>query len=269
MVMLVPMIEWNVDPVIFTLGPLSPRWYGILFASAFLLSFWVMKKVFVKEQKNLKDLDSLTIYMIVGTIVGARLGHVLFYEPELMLSNPFEILAVWHGGLASHGGALGIIGGLWLFHKKKKGYSMIWLLDRLAIVAAVSGMCIRLGNLMNSEIIGRPTDVPWAVWFKLVDPLPVWRHPAQVYEAIVCLVLFVYLWRLYKKGVGTNNPGRIIGLFLVLLFTARFGIEFLKEHQVGFEANLPLDLGQLLSLPFIAVGVWLLARSRPSLPLSQ
>ncbi|MBK6291162.1 MAG: prolipoprotein diacylglyceryl transferase [Ignavibacteria bacterium] len=255
------MTEWNVDPTIFTLGPLSPRWYGVLFATAFLLSYQVMKKIFVTEKKELKDLDLLTIYMIAGTILGARLGHVLFYEPEIVLKNPFELFAIWHGGLASHGGAIGIITGLWLFHRKRKGYSMTWLLDRLAIVAALSGMCIRIGNLFNSEIVGRPTDVPWAFWFKLNDVLPVWRHPAQVYEALLCLVIFIGLWLLYRKGVAMAAPGRLFGIFLVVLFTGRFLVEFLKEHQVGFEASLPIDMGQILSIPFIAAGVWYLVRS--------
>ena len=256
------MIEWNVDPAIFTLGPLSPRWYGMLFATAFLLSYHVMKKMFLIEKLEFKDLDALTIYMIVGTILGARLGHVFFYEPQIMLDNPFEVLAIWHGGLASHGAALGIITCLWLFHRKRRTFTMTWLLDRLAIVAALSGMCIRIGNLCNSEILGRTADVPWAFWFKLVDPMPVWRHPAQIYEALLCLALFLVLWMLYKKGMAQTNPGRIFGLFLVLLFTGRFFIEFLKEHQVRFEAVLPIDMGQILSIPFIVAGVWYLVRSR-------
>ncbi len=243
----------------------------MLFATAFLLSYQVMKKIFLAEKLEVKDLDALTIYMIVGTILGARLGHVLFYEPEIFRGNPFEVLAIWHGGLASHGGALGIITGLWLFHRKRRSYSMTWLLDRLAIVAALSGMCIRIGNLFNSEILGRPTDVPWAFWFKIVDPLPVWRHPAQIYEALLCLALFLGLWMLYKKGIAQTNPGRIFGLFLVLLFTGRFFIEFLKERQVSFEASLPIDMGQILSIPFIVAGVWYLVRSRtkPSALRSQ
>jgi len=255
------MIEWNVDPTIFTLGPLSPRWYGVLFATAFLLSYRVMKKIFVAEKLQIQDLDALTIYMIAGTILGARIGHVLFYEPEIVLSNPFEIFAIWHGGLASHGGALGIIAGLWLFQRKRKKYTMTWLLDRLAIVAALSGMCIRIGNLFNSEIVGMPTDVPWAFWFKRNDALPVWRHPAQLYEAIICLIIFLGLWHLYKKGLSLSHPGRIFGIFLVVLFSARFLVEFIKERQVGFEVALPLDMGQILSIPFIVAGVWYLVRS--------
>ena len=180
------MIEWNIDPTIFTLGPISPRYYGLLFASAFLISYYFMKKMFADDKRTQQQLDSLTISIIVGTIVGARLGHVLFYEPGLILDDPLEVFAIWHGGLASHGGAIGIITALWVFHKRNPTFSMIWLLDRLAIVAAISGMCIRIGNFFNSEILGVPTDAPWAVWFMQVDPAPIGRHPAQLYEALLC-----------------------------------------------------------------------------------
>ena len=261
------MIHWHVDPVLFTLGPISPRWYGVLFALSFVLSYYIMRAIFRNERKPLVDLDALTIYMIVGTILGARLGHVLFYEPQIIQENPLELFAIWKGGLASHGGALGIILGLYLFHRKRPAYGMVWLLDRLAIVAAISGMCIRIGNLFNSEILGRPTDVPWAFVFEFEDMQP--RHPAQLYEALLCLALFILLWMMYKRGVAFSHPGRLIGTFLVLLFAGRFLIEFIKERQVAFEAGLPLDMGQLLSLPFIAVGVWFLVRPSASQPASR
>ena len=255
------MIEWNVDPVIGTIGPLSPRWYGVLFATAFMLSYSVMKRVFLAEKKSQVDLDRLTIMMIIGTVLGARIGHVLFYEPGIILDDPFEVIAIWHGGLASHGGALGIITGLYLFHRRSTGYSMTWLLDRLAIVAALSGVCIRMGNLMNSEIIGRPTDLPWGFWFMRVDDVPIARHPTQIYEALVCVILFGLLWHLYRRGVAQQRPGALIGTFMVLLFTSRFLIEFLKEYQEAFEASLPLDMGQILSIPFIVAGIVFLLRS--------
>lgn len=256
------MIEWNMDPVIFTLGPLSPRWYGVLFAFAFVASYRYMRIMYTDDKRSQQDLDSLTITMIVSTIVGARLGHVLFYEPQIIAENFFEVFAVWHGGLASHGGAIGIITGLWIYHKRRPKFPMIWLLDRLAIVAALSGMFIRIGNFFNSEILGKATDVSWGVWFRLVDAMPVARHPAQLYEALLCLVLFVFLWWRYKQGDAFKAPGRLIGMFMVLLFSGRFFIEFFKEHQVDFEAGLPLDMGQLLSIPFIAAGVYFLWRSR-------
>lgn len=255
------MIDWNVDPVLIDLGFLAPRWYGLLFASAFIASFYVMRSVFERERRPLADLDSLTLYMILGTVIGARAGHMLFYEPMILLSNPFEFIAIWKGGLASHGGALGIIIGLLLFARSRKGYTFVWLMDRLAIVAALSGMFIRMGNLMNSEIIGLPTNAAWGFWFQRVDALPVYRHPTQIYEAVLCLVLFLVLWSMYRKGHAERAPGRIIGLFMVLLFSGRFAIEFLKERQVDFEAALPLDMGQLLSIPFVIWGVWFLNRS--------
>lgn len=255
------MIDWNVDPVLIDLGLLAPRWYGLLFASAFIASFYVMRSVFERERRPLADLDSLTLYMILGTVIGARAGHMLFYEPMILLSNPFEFIAIWKGGLASHGGALGIIIGLLLFARSRKGYPFVWLMDRLAVVAALSGMFIRLGNLMNSEIIGLPTNAAWGFWFQRVDALPVYRHPTQIYEAALCLVLFLVLWTMYRHGHAERAPGRIIGLFMVLLFSGRFAIEFLKERQVDFEAALPLDMGQLLSIPFVIWGVWFLTRS--------
>jgi len=259
------MIEWNIDPVIFTLGPLSPRYYGVLFALAFVISYRYMRIMFTDDHKTQKDLDSLTITMIVATILGARMGHVLFYEPHMLLENPLEVLAIWHGGLASHGGALGIIAGLWFFHKRHRGYPMIWLLDRLAVVAAISGVCIRVGNFFNSEILGRATDLPWGVWFQLVDPVqPVYRHPAQLYEALLYLVVFAFLWWRYKQRDAFTHPGRLIGLFMILVFTGRFLIEFVKEHQVAFEASLPIDMGQILSIPFVAAGIWFLVTSSRS-----
>lgn len=255
------MIEWNADPIIGTLGPLQPRWYGVLFASAFLFSYAVMKRVFLMEGKHQNDLDRLTIYMMIGTVLGARLGHVLFYEPGIILQDPFEVIAIWHGGLASHGGAIGIILAVLLFSRNTRGFSMTWLLDRLAIVVPLSGMCIRLGNLMNSEIIGRPTDMPWGFWFMRVDAVPVARHPTQIYEALICLVLFLLMMLLYRKGVASFRPGFMIGLLMVLLFTSRFFVEFYKEVQEAFEASLPIDMGQILSIPFIVAGIIFIMRS--------
>lgn len=257
------MIDWNIDPTLFTLGPLAPRYYGLLFAGAFLASYYYMRIMFTDDKKSLQDLDSLTITIVVSTIVGARLGHVLFYEPHIITTDFLEVFAVWHGGLASHGGAIGIITGLWIYHKRKTGYSMIWLLDRLAVVAAVSGLLIRVGNFFNSEILGMPTDQPWGVWFVRVDMLPVYRHPAQLYEAVLCLAVFVLLWKLYKGGLAFSKPGTLIGLFMVLIFSGRFIIEFVKERQVGFEAGLPLDMGQLLSIPFVLAGVYFLLKAKP------
>ena len=267
------MIEWDVNPVIFSLGPLHPRYYGVLFALAFVVSYRYMRIMFADDKKTLKELDSLTITMIVSTIVGARLGHVLFYEPYILADNPFRVFAVWEGGLASHGSALGIITGLWIYHKRHSGFSMIWLLDRLAVVTAMSGTLIRIGNFFNSEIVGKQTEVPWAVWFVQYErmmngiappemPPVVGRHPTQLYEAALYLAIFGLLWWRYRERDAFTHPGRLIGLFMVLVFTGRFLIEFLKEHQEAFEASLPLDMGQLLSVPFILAGIMFLIYSR-------
>ncbi len=197
--------------------------------------------------------------MIFGTVIGARLGHCLFYNPTYYLSNPIEIIKVWEGGLASHGAAIGIIIAIYLFSNKKKNYSMLWILDRIVIVVALAGTFIRLGNLFNSEIIGIPTDVSWAFIFTAVDNVP--RHPAQLYESIAYLIIFVILFFVYYKGIEKNRTGLLFGLFLVLVFSFRFFIEFVKENQSGFEAGMALNMGQLLSIPFIIAGIVFISKS--------
>jgi prolipoprotein diacylglyceryl transferase len=207
------------------------------------------------KNEGLSDLvlDRLTIYMAVGTIAGARLGHCLFYEPSYYLHNPLEILLIWHGGLASHGAAIGILIALGLFvRKEKKGY--FWVLDRIAVVVALSGFFIRMGNLMNSEIYGVETTVPWGfVFLRNNEVAP--KHPTQIYEGLVYLLIFFLLYRMYWKEKGKVYQGRLIGIFLILVFTARFFIEFLKENQVPFEATMKLNMGQLLSIPFVLFGI--------------
>ena len=257
--MIIAFIEWSVSPEIFHLGPISVRWYGFLFAMAFVAGFFIMSWIFKKENRPQADLEQLSVYMIFGTVIGARLGHCLFYNPEYYLSNPIEIFKVWEGGLASHGAALGIITAVYLFSKKKKNYPLLWIFDRVVIVVALAGTFIRLGNLFNSEIIGIPTDVSWAFIFTAVDDLP--RHPAQLYESIAYLIIFILLWLVYYKGLEKNNSGLIFGLFLVLVFTFRFFVEFLKETQSGFEKGMILDMGQLLSIPFIIAGIIFITKS--------
>lgn len=257
--MLLAFIEWSVSPEIFHLGPISVRWYGFLFAMAFVAGYFIMTWVFKKENRPQTDLEQLTVYMIFGTVIGARLGHCLFYNPAYYLSNPIEIFKVWEGGLASHGAAIGIIFAIYLFSNKKKNYSMIWVLDRVVIVVALAGTFIRLGNLFNSEIIGIPTDVAWAFIFYSVDDLP--RHPAQLYESIAYFIIFIVLWFVYYKGYEKNRSGLLFGLFLVLVFTFRFFVEFLKENQTGFEAGMALNMGQLLSIPFVTIGLIFINRA--------
>jgi len=257
--MLLAFIEWSVSPEIFHLGPISVRWYGFLFAMAFVAGYFIMTWVFKKESRPRTDLEQLSVYMIFGTVIGARLGHCLFYNPEYYLSNPIEIFKVWEGGLASHGAAIGILTAIYLFSKKKKNYPMIWTLDRVVIVVALAGTFIRLGNLFNSEIIGRPTDVSWAFIFTAVDNIP--RHPAQLYESIAYLIIFLILLFLYYKGIEKNKNGLLFGIFLVLVFTFRFFVEFLKENQSGFEESMVLNMGQILSIPFVLAGIVFITKS--------
>jgi prolipoprotein diacylglyceryl transferase len=254
------MITWDVNPEIFSLGPISIRWYGLLFAASFLVGFQIMTKIFTDEKKSQKDLNDLLWYMIIGTIAGARLGHCLFYNPGYYLSNPLEIFMTWKGGLASHGAAIGIVTAIYLYSKKKVGQSFLWVMDRVVITVALAGFFIRTGNLMNSEIIGKVTDVPWA--FKFVnayvsDPMMP-RHPAQLYEALSYLIIFFLLFYIYKQFRKKIKEGMIFGLFLVLIFVARFIIEFFKENQSAFESGMILNMGQLLSIPLILWGLYLI-----------
>ncbi len=202
-----------------------------------------MTWVFKKENRPQTDLEQLSVYMIFGTVIGARLGHCLFYNPAYYLSNPIEILKVWEGGLASHGAAIGILTAIYLFSEKKKNYSMLWVLDRVVIVVALAGTFIRLGNLFNSEIIGIPTDVSWAFIFTAVDDIP--RHPAQLYESIAYFIIFLILLFIYYKEMEKTKSGLLFGLFLVLVFSFRFLIEFVKENQSGFEETMVLNMGQI------------------------
>jgi phosphatidylglycerol:prolipoprotein diacylglycerol transferase len=249
-------VPWDVNPEIFRIGSFAVRWYGLLFASSFLFGYIIMSKIFKNENLSDAMLDRLTIYMAVGTIVGARLGHCLFYEPGFYLSHPLEILKIWRGGLASHGAAIGILTAIWLFvRKEKKDYT--WAIDRIAIVVALSGFFIRMGNLMNSEIYGVETTVPWGfVFLRNGETAP--KHPTQIYEALAYLIIFIILYRIYWRKKGEYIQGTLISLACILIFTARFFIEFLKEPQVPFESSMKLDMGQLLSIPFIILGfVWL------------
>jgi phosphatidylglycerol---prolipoprotein diacylglyceryl transferase len=246
-------IPWDVDPEIFRIGPIAVRWYGLLFASSFLFGYFIMLKIFRNENLSDAMLDRLTVYMAAGVIIGARLGHCLFYEPEYYLRNPFEILKIWKGGLASHGAAVGILIAIWLFvRKERKDYA--WALDRVAIVVALSGFFIRMGNLMNSEIYGVETTLPWGFVF-LRDGQNAPKHPTQIYEGLAYLLIFILLYRMYWSKKGRHIQGTLISLICILIFTARFFIEFLKEDQVGFEAGMKLNMGQWLSIPFVIIGL--------------
>lgn len=254
------MIVWDVSPEIFTIGPITVRWYGLLFALSFIIGFKIMEGIFKNENKPADDLNDLIWFMIVGTILGARLGHCLFYNPEYYLSNPFEILKIWKGGLASHGAAIGILIAIYFYSKKKKDQSFLWVMDRIVIGVALAAFFIRMGNLFNSEIIGVPTDLPWAFVFVSVDDIP--RHPAQLYEALVYLITFLILFFSYKRTKGKFNDGYLFGVFLICIFGFRIFVEFLKENQTYFEEGMILNMGQLLSVPLVIYGLYLLIKSK-------
>ena len=262
--MILSYIFWNVSPEIVKLGPISLRWYGLLFASGFVFGYLILTKIYKLEKKPQADLEQLTIYVILGTVIGARLGHCLFYDPVYYLSNPLEIIKVWQGGLASHGAAIGILTSIYLLTKKQKDKTMLWILDRLVIVVALAAVLIRLGNLFNSEIIGKATDVPWAFIFARVDDVP--RHPAQLYESIFYLISFSILYSVYYKTQKKSKQGFIFGLFLVLIFGFRFFVEFLKVEQSAFEKGMALDMGQLLSIPFVIGGLFFMFKKQKETP---
>ena len=352
-------IIWNPDPSIFTIGSFDVRWYGLLFALGFIVSQQVMYYVFKKDGRNEKNVDTLTLYMVIATIVGARLGHVLFYNPEYYFSDPIRIFYLREGGLASHGGAIAIFIALWLYSRRMKDQSYMWILDRVAIVTALTGAFIRFGNYMNSEILGEPTGSNYGVVFatpvadylkyqivrseeidisrttKLENTTPgrapisvlveynevpvdeqvarsfyenqmptilgnaaylkdyIWhnpgeglkyelykargttyaefytygvvRHPAQLYEAIFCVFLAALLYWMWQKKRATLPEGYIFGVFLSLLFTSRFLIEFVKEWQEEFYNPLPINMGQILSIPMVLAGlivIWKVSRKK-------
>ena len=270
--MLFAFIDWTANPTAFTIPFIHKevRWYGIAFALGFALGFWIVSKIWKHEKLNEMWFDKLSIYVFVGTVVGARLGHCLFYNPLYYFSNPIDILKVWEGGLASHGGTLGILIAIYIFSKKFTHKSMLWTLDRLVVPVGFVAALIRLGNLINSEVYGCPTTVPWGFnfykspeWYShLVNCLPC--HPTQIYEAICYAVTgFVCLWLYWKKD-ACKRQGLILGVFFIGIFVSRFFIEFLKNVQEDFEVGWLLDMGQLLSIPFIIAGVWLTYRGLKS-----
>jgi prolipoprotein diacylglyceryl transferase len=363
-------IIWSANPEIFpNIDRIPIRWYGLLFAIAFIAGQQIYYHFYKTEGKSDKDIETLLIYLVVGTIIGARLGHVLFYEPDRFLANPLEILKIWKGGLASHGAAIGILTSVYLYSnylvkinfrefifrkRKREGQGFLYVMDRIVIVAALGGAFIRFGNFVNSEIIGMPTGTGRGVVFArdvidlfesdrnigkasvsysskrsapgskgnpvdliidfqkgiesesaintylqsqikqvLVNSISVNmhikeppdtpldyeltrnkngnyearihtfgipRHPAQLYEAISCLFLFILIFFIWQKGWKKLAEGRIFGIFLIILFSLRFSYEFLKENQVEFENNMALNMGQWLSIPLILLGIYLLFR---------
>jgi phosphatidylglycerol:prolipoprotein diacylglycerol transferase len=260
MINLISSIHWNVSPEIFNLGPLSIRWYGLLFATGFLIGYYIGERMFLSEKVNQKWIDNLFLYIIIATIVGARLGHVFFYGWDYYSQHPGEIIKVWHGGLASHGGALGIIIAMLLYSKWVTKRNVLWTIDRIVVPTALVGAFIRTGNLMNSEIYGIETSLPWGFIFER-NGETVAKHPTQIYEALAYLFSFAVLMLLYWRTRAKNREGLLTGVFFVFIFLARFLIEYIKEDQEAFEADMALNMGQWLSVPFIIAGVFLILRA--------
>jgi len=283
MISLLCYIVWNPNLEAFHLGPFSIRWYGLLWLIGFALGFFLVKKLYKEQNIKGELFDPLFIYCFFGILIGARLGHCLFYQPQDFLTSwqgivemilpihignngtwlgeTFGFFITGYAGLASHGGTLGLMIALWLYVRKTR--LSIWtVLDNIAIATGSMACCIRLGNLMNSEIIGKITDVPWAFIFERVDAVP--RHPGQLYEAIAYAILFIVMWVLHKKMPQKIGTGWYFGFCLTYIFTFRFFIEYTKEIQEAFEASLPLDMGQILSIPFILLGTYCMVRAKKS-----
>ena len=258
-------ISWNPDVVAFDLGFFAIRWYSLCWAIGLISVYLLMHKLYRQQKLGEEQFEPMFMYCFLGILIGARLGHCLFYEPGYYLSHPLEMVLPirnvpnqgWkftgYEGLASHGGTLGLMIALWLYAKHVK-LRFIHVLDNVAIVTPICACAIRLGNLMNSEIIGRPTDVPWAFIFEKVDMLP--RHPGQLYEAICYAIFFGIHWFFYRRYPQKVGTGFFFGLCLFLIFTSRIFIEFTKENQEAFEDGMLFNMGQLLSVPFVVLGLY-------------
>lgn len=272
-------IVWNWDPSLITIGDFDIRWYGLMWALAILAAERICYFTFTREGLPPKTVESGFIWIVLGTFIGARVGHCLFYEPETYLLEPWKIITgIRDGGMASHGATIGIFLGIWFFTKRNH-LPLIWGFDRIAIVAPLSGAIIRLGNLFNSEIVGYKTDLPWGFKFVYSDARMEWmmtdgnvpaeiiadlpaRHPAQIYEALCYFATFALIfWLYYRKDLGRRRPGLLFGVAMIGLFLTRFFIEFCKERQVAFEEGLALDMGQMLSIPFILLGIFMIVRA--------
>jgi phosphatidylglycerol:prolipoprotein diacylglycerol transferase len=251
-------IHWNVNPDLISFGALRIRWYGLMFLLGFTIGYFIIKSMCKRENKPFERLENLLNYLVIGTAVGARLGHCLFYEPDYYLAHPIEILKIWEGGLASHGGTVGVLIAIWLYSRRHPEFKMMWILDRISVPVPLVASFIRIGNLMNSEIIGRPANLPWSFVFEKIDKVP--RHPAQLYESLSYFALFLINLTLYRRNPNPR-PGFLFGITLVWIFTWRIVWEFFKENQEAFEASMLLNMGQLLSLPFIVVGIYFIVRA--------
>lgn len=261
-------IDWNVTPELIP-GRSTPNKYGLLFVSGIILGYYVIKRMFKEDKIEDSYLDKLLMYIVIATVIGARLGHVFFYDWDYYKDHLSEIPQVWQGGLASHGAAIAILATLYFYAKYVIKKPFLWILDRVVIPITIAGCFIRLGNLMNSEIIGKPSDLPWAFMFHLspeaVDPMTgkvIPRHPTQLYEAIYYFLTFIVLMFLYWKKNWRKHQGAIFGIFMILLWSGRFVMEFTKYAQTDRDFDATISTGQWLSVPFILVGIWVLYRSK-------
>lgn len=254
-------ITWNFEPRIFPNSNIHVAWYGLCFALGVYFCYEFVRYTFKREGYSEELFGKVSLWLIIALIVGARLGHCLFYEPRYYLTHPLEILMTWKGGLASHGAAVTLPLTVFLLGRKYK-FSWVWLMDRLVIGVAIAGCCIRIGNFFNSEIYGIETTLPWGVIFERNgETVP--KHPTQIYEALMCLITFVVLFFMYKKQGAKMREGLSFGLFLIMIFVFRFFVEFIKNPQVDFEVGMPLNMGQILSIPFILLGVYFLFFYKP------
>ncbi|NJC27057.1 prolipoprotein diacylglyceryl transferase [Neolewinella antarctica] len=265
-------ITWDVSPEIFSLGPIHVRWYGLMFAFGFMIGFALVRRMFLREGAPEEWLDYVFYFLIGGTILGARFGHVLFYQWDYYSSNPGQILKIWEGGLASHGGVIGVVTALWLFSKIISKKSFFWISDKVAAPIALVGAMIRFGNLMNSEIVGVPSEQPWAFLFVrargVLSEVP--RHPVQIYESLSYLFTFLVLIALYWQRDMWKKPGFLTGLWFVMIFGFRFIWEYFKSDQGGF--GQALTTGQWLSVPCVLLGLGMIAysyRARPFSPAGE
>jgi phosphatidylglycerol:prolipoprotein diacylglycerol transferase len=272
-------ITWNVDPVLFRLGPVVIRWYSVFLLISFYLSYRFTVHIFDREGRSRDTVLSYGLFILGGLVIGGRLVHCLAYEPEYYLKYPWDIIKPWRGvlgqnarfvgyrGMSGHGSAAGIVLGI-LLNSIRTRTSMVWMVDRIALFGPLIGFFVRIGNLFNSEILGKPSGLPWAFLFVRADPHP--RHPVQLYESIAYLMIFLVSYRYYLKKAGREKPGEFLGLVLTLVYSARFVLEFFKAKQSDVETSMQLNMGHLLSIPLILVGLFLLLRPvKPKKPDPQ
>lgn len=248
---------WNIDPVLLDLGPLEIRYYGVFFALALFLAYSLGRKIVTQKHLSLENFDKLTVYLVLGLIIGARFGHIIFYELDFYLAHPLQVIKVWKGGLSSHGATIGVIVSylLFLWMNRKKGVRFFDFADLIVVIASIPASLVRLGNFFNSELVGRPTDAPWSVVFSRVDNIA--RHPSQIYEFLMGAVIFLTIFTIWQRKCDSVKPGFFVGLFMILYFGGRFMVEFFKDFPLH-EGLFNLTTGQILSLPFFVAGLLLL-----------